>query len=157
MTTINKTKNNKMKKGFTLFEILFVISILAILFLIAVPQLNIKRGAVNINLKQDAITAKSLLDKYFQNNFNYNEFKNTQKYEDTDNNGIADKGGKNNDGKIDGEKVFLSDGDVLYVKGEHCEDYSNYDGYSIKVTNTNSNKIAVYNSCKDSKPYLKDK
>jgi len=125
------------------------------IFLIAVPAFNLTKSAINTNLKQDAYAAKSLLDKYFQNNFNYNEFDQEEKFEDTDGNGIADKGGKNDDGKIDGEKVFLSDGNILYVKGQHCSDYTNFDGYSIKVTNSNSNKEAVYNSCKDSKPYLK--
>jgi len=157
MTTIKKTKNNKMRKAFTLVEMLFVVAILATLFLIAVPSFNLTSSAVNINLKQDTYAVKSLLDKYYQNNFNYNEFKDEQKFEDTDSDGIADKGGTDNDGKIDGEKVFLSDNNVLYIKGEHCEDNVNYDGYSIKIENDNSDKIAIYNSCTDSKPYLKNK
>ena len=150
-TTIFK---NNMKKAFTLVEMLFVISILVALFLIAVPSFDLTKSSINFNMKQDAYAVKSLLDKYYQNNFNYNEFKDQQKFEDTDNDGIADKGGNDN-GKIDGEKVFLSDNNILYVKGEHCEDTSNYDSYSIKITNKNSNKEAVYNSCTDSKPYLK--
>jgi len=125
MTTIKKTKNNKMKEAFTLVEMLFVVAILAILFLIAVPSFNLTSSAVNINLKQDAYTAKSLLDKYLSNNFNYNEFDKEQKFEDTDSDGIADKGGTDDNGKIDGEKVFLSDNNILYIKGEHCNDYSN--------------------------------
>jgi len=147
----------KTKRAFTLVEMLFIISILVTLFLIAVPSFDLTKSAINFDMKQDAYAAKSLLDKYFQNNFNYNEFKNQQKFEDTDDDGIADKGGTDNDGKIDGEKVFLSNNNVLYVKGEHCEDMSNYDGYSIKITNKNSNKIAVYNSCTDSKPHLINK
>ena len=155
--TIIFENTNNMKRAFTLVEMLFVIGILVTLFLIAVPALNITKSAINFNLKQDAYAAKSLLDKYYNNNFNYNEFENTKKFEDTNNDGIADKGGENNDGKIDGEKVFLSNNNVLYVKGEHCEDMSNFDGYSIKITNKNSNKEAVYNSCTDSKPYLINK
>jgi len=157
MITIKKTNNNEMRKAFTLVEMLFVVAILAILFLIAVPSFNLTSSTVNINLKQDAVAAKSLLDKYYQNNFDYNEFSDEQKFEDTDSDGIADKGGENNDGKIDGEKVFLSDSNLLYVKGEHCEDSTNYDGYSIRLENDNSDKIAIYNSCTDSKPYLKNK
>jgi len=157
MTTIKKTKNNKMKKAFTLIEMLFVVTILTTLFLIAVPSFNLTSSAVNLNLKQDAYAVKSLLDKYYQNNFNYNEFNKEQKFEDTNSDGIADKGGTGNDGKIDGEKVFLSDNNILYIKGEHCEDNVNFDGYSIKIENDNSDKIATYNSCTDSKPYLKNK
>ena len=157
MTTIKKTKNNKMRKAFTLIEMLFVVAILATLFLIAVPSFNLTASAININLKQDAYAVKSLLDKYLSNNFNYNEFDKEQKFEDTDGDGIADKGGTDNDGKIDGEKVFLSDSNILYVKGQHCEDNTNFDGYSIKIENPNSDKIAIYNSCTDSKPYLKNK
>ena len=157
MTTIKKTKNNKMKKAFTLIEMLFVVAILATLFLIAVPSFNLTASAININLKQDAYAVKSLLDKYLSNNFNYNEFDKEQKFEDTDGDGIADKGGTDNNGKIDGEKVFLSDSNILYVKGQHCEDSTNFDGYSIKIENPSSDKIAIYNSCTDSKPYLKNK
>jgi len=157
MTTIKKTENNKMKKAFTLVEMLFVVTILATLFLIAVPSFNLTQSAININLKQDAYAVKSLLDKYLSNNFNYNEFDKEQKFEDTDGDGIADKGGTDNNGKIDGEKVFLSDSNILYVKGQHCEDSTNFDGYSIKIENPNSDKIAIYNSCTDSKPYLKNK
>lgn len=149
-----------MKKAFTMLELLFTMSLIAILFSIAIPtyfsQMN---TSIVQTMKTDGEGIKHLCSIYYRNYFNYNDFDNFQndhKFEDTDSDGKADKGGVNNDGKIDTYYVNLSKGNVATIYPKKCnssdEDYS---GYTIEITNPHTDDKVYFDSCTDSKVHLK--
>lgn len=63
---------NKMFKGFTLVELLVVLSILALLLTLAVPRyFNSIEKAKDATLKQDLNTLRESIDKYYGDNGKY--------------------------------------------------------------------------------------
>ena len=73
---LNKFKRhltlNKMFKGFTLVELLVVLSILALLLTLAVPRyFNSIEKAKDATLKQDLNTLRESIDKYYGDNGKY--------------------------------------------------------------------------------------
>ena len=149
------------KKAFTMVELLFVMFIIAILTAIAIPNLFSQTSISTIQtMKTDTQGIRHLCSIYYKNHFNYNGFENFQnnhKFEDTDSDGRANKGGINNDGKIDGYYVNLSTDNVATIYSKKCNNNDDDDsGYIIEITNPNTDKIIFFDSCTDSSPHLKN-
>jgi prepilin-type N-terminal cleavage/methylation domain-containing protein len=147
------------KKGFTLVEMLFVMIIISLLTSIAIPNIISQIKYSNIEtMKNDAQGIREVAQIHYRNYFNYNEFENFQndhKFEDTDNDGKADKGGVNNDGTIDGIHLGLSKDNIAIIYPKKCNDSDeDYSGYTIEIKNPNSEKKIYFDSCVDSKPHL---
>ena len=153
-------KEIKMKKSFTIVEMLFVMFLIALLSAIAIPTLfSQTKMSIVQTMKSDANGIRHLCNIYYQNHFNYNgfeDFKNNHKFEDTDDDGRADKGGIDNDGKIDGYYVNLSKDNVAIIYPKKCNsDDQDYSGYTIEITNPNVDQDIYFDSCTDSSPHLK--
>jgi prepilin-type N-terminal cleavage/methylation domain-containing protein len=149
-----KRKNIKKSKAFSLLELLFVMIILGILISFAIKQNeDAKQSAVYTSLRNDAHNALNSINFFLSSmpdNVNYDNV--SGKYEDTNEDGIADTGGINNDGKLGNNKIVFSHGNVLELKFKKCN--NNMIMPVMKVYNTidlnhdpKYAKIAYYNGC----------
>jgi len=148
------------RRAFTMVELLFVMFIIAILSAIAIPTFFSETNISTIQtMKNDAEGIRHICDIYYRNHFNYNgfeDFQNDHKFEDTDSDGRADKGGIDNDGKIDGYYVNLSTDNVAIIYPKKCNsDDEDDSGYTIEITNPNTDTIIYFDSCTDSKSHIK--
>ena len=153
-----KIKENN-RKAFSLVELLFVMVIIGLLAVISVRNSeDNKQSAVYTSLRIDAHNILNYLNSYLAlagDNVNYNDLEGT--YKDTNNDGIADTGGKYNDGKLNGsEKIIFSYGNVLELSFKECDNHMIEP--VMKVYNENDinrnpdyGKVAYYDGCKMNK------
>ena len=129
----------KLRKGFTLVELLFVMAIIAILAGFAIANLkdSPKTAAINA-MKNDARTAIAIQQTYFAENQVYDN---------------ADGAGDENGVLVgdNGAKFSISSNDILTTASKDCGDGTI--GFTVKVTNPTNvpGKQVSYDSCTDGK------
>lgn len=133
------TKQNGMRKGFTLVELLFVMAIIAILAGFAIANLkdSSKTAAINA-MKNDARNAIAAQQAYFAENQTYDSA-----------NGAGDENGVLVGDN--GAKFSISNNDSLVTDLKDCGDGTT--GFTVKVTNPTNvpGKAVTYDSCTDGK------
>lgn len=129
----------KLRKGFTLVELLFVMAIIAILAGFAIANLkdSSKTAAISA-MKNDARTAIAIQQTYFAEN---------QAYDNADGAGDAN-------GVLvgdNGAKFSVSNNDTLTTASKDCGDGTI--GFTVKVVNPTNvpGKQVSYDSCTDGK------
>jgi len=151
------------RKAFTMVELLFVMMILGVISIIAIKNSeDSKQSAVYTSLRSDAHNILNYVNSYLASSGEDIDYDSVSgKYEDTNNDGIADIGGKNNDGKLGSEKITFSYGNVLDLSFKKCENnmimpiIKVYNKYDINK-NPEYGKVAYYNGCIMSKIKLID-
>jgi len=147
-------KNIKRKKAFTMVEFLFVMIIVGIIITISIKNsTDSKQSAVYTSLRSDAHNIFNYLNAYLAEkgeNVDYDAI--SGKYQDTNNDGIADTGGVNNDGKLGSNLLRFSYGNTFELSFKKCD--NGMIAPIIKVYNDvdlNKNpkysKVAYYNGC----------
>jgi prepilin-type N-terminal cleavage/methylation domain-containing protein len=151
----------KIRQGFSMIELLFVMVIMAALAAIAIPNLSSGTdSAVLTSMRSDAQAAYSVAQASYVDNLDFSAVaeanNDTVTFTDTDNDGLADTGGANNDGKIGEARIVISDGNKIEMtRTDDCGDGTK--GVSIDVTNPQiEDKKNHFNSCTDGKFKLID-
>lgn len=136
-----KSTSKKMRSGFTMVELLFVMAVLAALAAIAIPQLaGGKDSAIVTSLQSDARNTINEVNTYYALNQDLPASK---------------------DSLTDGNGDGLSDNDLgnkpIPVSKNNTVSFTNVDGscYTIKVKNSDyTDKEAFYDSCNSGKVVL---
>jgi len=139
-----------MKKGFSMIELLFAMIIMAALAAIAIPSLSSGTdSATYTSMKSDAQAAYSAAQASYTDALNFDQA--TGDFTDTDDNGIADTGGTNDDGKIGENALTVSKSNTISLVPQDCSGDGVNDGIEVTVTNDNVDKEIYFDSCNDGK------
>ena len=137
------TINKKMRSGFTMVELLFVMAVLAALAAIAIPQLKGGTESATVtSMRSDARNAITTAQAYYATN---EVMPNNGDFTDPGGNGFSEKG---LDGQAEGVSAYklpISKDNTVKIRkvSDTC--------YTLEVSNTNTPKLITYDSCADGK------
>jgi type II secretory pathway pseudopilin PulG len=120
-----------------MIELLFVMIIMAALAAIAIPSLNSGTDSAALtSMRSDAQAAYSAAQASYIDNLDFSalgEINSVNNFTDSDNDGLADTGGVNDDAKIGETRVVVSKGNTIVVSRETCDDET--EGVYLDVSN----------------------
>ena len=137
------TISKKMRSGFTMVELLFVMAVLAALAAIAIPQLKGGTESATVtSMRSDARNAISTAQAFYATN---EVMPDNGTFTDPGGNGFSEKG-------LDGQAEAVSAYKLPISKGNTIEIVKDSDScFTLKVSNTNTPKTIDYDSCADGK------
>ena len=131
----------KVKSGFSMVELLFVMAVMAALAAIAIPSLSdSKESVILTSMKSDARNAITKIQNEYINTESFVDIADVnENYVDEDNDGLADTE------LLSGGTLVVSKDNIIYFR------HLTNDCFSLYVTNDNIDKKVVFKSCESSK------
>jgi len=147
------------KHGFSMIELLFAMIIMAALAAIAIPSLKSGTDSASYTaLRSDTANFLSIAQADYANELTFVASDGgSDGFTDTDDDGIADTGGLDGDGKINGKNVTVSKGTVIYSTPTDCNGDGDINGITLSVANANLPRYVYYSSCTSGKFTMVDK